>query len=147
ANTFGVLGQTPLAGRDFTSDDEKPGAVPVAILSHRFWEQRYARDATIIGRTVRINNTPTLVIGVMPRGFGFPQNQDLWMPLVPTADRRRRDARGLWFAFGRLADGVTREQARAELAATGAQLALSYPDTNERWIPREQTFTEFFVGR
>ncbi|MCC7126594.1 MAG: ABC transporter permease, partial [Acidobacteria bacterium] len=147
ANTFRILGQAPLAGRDFTPDDEKPGAAPVAILSHGFWERRYAGDAAVIGRTVRVNNTPTLIIGVMPRGFAFPQNQDLWMPLVPTPDRQERDARGLWFAFGRLADGVTREQARAELAAIGAQLALAYPDTNEKWIPREQTFTEFFVGR
>ncbi len=66
----------------------------------------------------------------MPPDFSFPQNQ-FWVPLVRTPDVRRRAARQLWFAFGPMNDGVTRESARAKLATIGRQLASAYPDTNE----------------
>ena len=73
ANTFKLVGQKPILGRDFTSSDETPGAPPVAILSYGFWERRYGKDPAILGQTVRINGAPTTVIGVMPEGFSFPQ--------------------------------------------------------------------------
>jgi putative ABC transport system permease protein len=147
ANTFRLLGQHPIVGRDFTPADERPGAAPVAILSHGFWERRYGSDRAVVGRTVRINGAPATVIGVMPQGFSFPQDQELWMPLVPTPDRQKRDARGLWFAFGRMAQGATFESARSELETIGGRLARAYPQTNEGWVPQPQTFTEFFVDR
>lgn len=90
---------------------------------------------------------PTVVIGVMPGGFSFPQNEDLWLPLVPTPELDKRDARGLWFAFGRLADDATAESARAELETIGRRLAIAYPRTNDGWVPQPRTFAEFFVGR
>lgn len=146
ANTFALLGQHPFIGRDFSPADEEPGAMPVVMLSHGFWQRRYGSEPTIVGRAVRINGTAATIVGVMPPGFSFPQNQDLWMPLVPIPERQQRDARGLWFAFGRLADDVTFETARAELATIGSRLGRDYPQTNEGWVPRPQTFTEFFVG-
>jgi putative ABC transport system permease protein len=82
----------------------------------------------------------------MPAGFSFPQNQDLWIPLVPAADLQRRDARTLWFAFGRMADGVTIESARAELETIGSRLASAYPRTNQAQVPRPHNFAEFFIG-
>ncbi|MCA1586921.1 MAG: ABC transporter permease [Acidobacteria bacterium] len=147
ANTFQLLGRTPIVGRDFAAADELPGAAPVAILTHGFWERRYGRNTAIVGHTVRINGVPTAVIGVMPQDFSFPQNQDLWMPLVPTANLQRREARRLWFAFGRMASDVTVTSARAELEAIGSRLASAYPRTNMGWVPRPLTFTEFFIGR
>jgi hypothetical protein len=146
ANTFALVGQRPLIGRDFTPDDERPGAAPVAILAHSFWERRYGRDASIVGRSIRIDDVPTTVVGVMPRGFSFPQNQDLWVPLVPTPDRQRREARGLWFAFGRLADGVSAETARAEMETIGRGLARAHPRTNQGFVPVLRTFQSFFLG-
>jgi len=146
ANGFEVLGQHPILGRDFVSADELPGAEPVTILAHRFWEQRFGKDPAVIGRVLRINNTPTTVIGVMREGFSFPQNQDLWVPLVPDPVMRLRDVRSLWFAFGGLADGVTKESARAELEGIGAELASAYPQTNAGWVPGPRTFSEFFIG-
>ena len=147
ANAFRLLGHAPVVGRDFTAADERPGAPPVAILSHGFWHRRYANDPSVIGLTVTINGIPTTIIGVMPPGFAFPQNQELWLPLVPTADLRRRESRTLWFAFGRLIEGATIESARADLATIGRQLASAYPATNEGWVPQPQTFGEFFVSR
>jgi len=147
ANAFRLLSQKPILGRDFAPSDDIPGAAPVAILNYRFWERRYAKDPAIIGQTLQINGTPpTTVIGVMPEGFSFPQNQDLWVPLVPTQDLQRRDARNLWFAFGRMADGVTRERARTELETVGRRLENAYPRTNQGQVPRLESFTEFFIG-
>ena len=136
-----------MLGRDFAPSDEAPGAVPVAILRYGFWERRYGKDPGVIGRAIRINGTPTTVIGVMPRGFSFPQNEDLWLPLVPTPDLEKREARGLWFAFGRLSDRATLESARAELETIGHRLSAAYPRTNRGWVPQPRTFAEFFVGR
>ena len=146
ANSFQILGQRPILGRDFSASDETAGAAPVAILSYGFWERRYAKDPSVIGRTVRINAIPTTVIGVMAEGFSFPQNQELWVPLVPSVDLRRREARNLWFAFGRMADGATIHSTRAEMETLGHQLAATYPTTNEGVLPVIQNFHQFFVG-
>jgi putative ABC transport system permease protein len=147
ANAFRLLSQKPILGRDFAPSDDIPGAAPVAILNYRFWERRYAKDPAIIGQTLQINGTPpATVIGVMPEGFSFPQSQDLWVPLVPTQDLQRRDARNLWFAFGRMADGVTRERARTELETVGRRLENAYPLTNQGQVPQLESFTEFFIG-
>ena len=146
-NAFRLLGLQPILGRDFASSDAIPGAAPVAILSYGFWVRRFGKDPAIIGQTLQINGAPpTAVIGVMPAGFSFPQNQDLWIPLVPAADLQRRDARTLWFAFGRMADGVTIESARAELETIGSRLASAYPRTNQGQVPRPHSFAEFFIG-
>jgi putative ABC transport system permease protein len=146
-NAFRLLAQRPALGRDFVLADGQPGAAPVAILRYSFWERRYGKDPAIVGQAIRINGTPTTIIGIMPRDFSFPQNEDLWLPLVPTTDLDKRDARDLWFAFGRLADGATFEGARAELDTIGRRLAIAYPRTNQGWVPQPRTFAEFFVGR
>ncbi|HEY6344163.1 MAG TPA: ABC transporter permease [Bryobacteraceae bacterium] len=145
-NTFRVLGQQPIVGRDFTASDETPGATPVAILSFGFWERRFGKDPAVIGRTLDLSGTQTTVIGVMPQGFSFPQDQDLWIPLLPAANLQKRDARNLWFAFGRLRDGATLEEARAELEVIGNRLAAAYPQTNQGEVPRPHTFSEFYIG-
>ena len=144
--TFRLVGARPILGRDFARGDEVPGAAPVAILSYGFWERRYGRDPAIVGRVIRVNSTPTTVIGVMPEGFAFPQKQDLWLPLVLTPNVLSRDRRDLWFAFGRLAEGATLENARAEMAAIGERLARDYPDDNRDYRPAVRTFNEFFIG-
>ena len=71
----------------------------------------------------------------MPRGFSFPQKVDFWVPLVPTADVLRRDNRDTWFVFGRLADDVTIETARAEMATIGRRLEDAYPETDKGFPP------------
>ncbi len=146
-NGFHLLGRQPIMGRDFAPSDELPGAEPVAILSYEFWERRFAKDPGVIGRTLKIRSAPPItVIGVMPERFSFPQNQDLWMPLALTQQLQRRDDRSLWFAFGRLRDGVTEQHARAELEAIGKRSAAAWPDTNQGQLPRPHTFAEFFTG-
>jgi predicted permease len=147
--TFQLAGQRPFIGRDFLPMDEAPGAPLVAIFRYSFWERRYGKDPSIIGRRVRINGQATTIVGVMPNGFSFPQNSDVWVPLVPTPEARRdRGDRGLWFVFARLRPGVTIEGARAEMEAIGRRLGDAYPLTNQgrNLIPQVQRFHEFFIG-
>ena len=146
ANTFGLVGQKPILGRNFTSADEVPGASPVVMLRYGFWERRYGKDSSIVGRVVRLNGVPTTVIGVMPPGFSFPQNQDLWVPLVPTPEVRRRDNHNNWFVLGRLADHATIDDARAEMETIGKRLELAYPLTNKGFPVEALRFHEFFIG-
>jgi predicted permease len=146
ADTFKVTGQSPLMGRDFAPSDEIPGAAPVAMLNYGFWERRYAKDPAIIGRTVRMNGAPTTIIGVMPEGFSFPQKLDMWVPLVQTERVMNRENRDTWMAFGRLADGVTIENARADMEIIGKRLGAAYPVTDRDHPPLVQKFDEFFIG-
>ena len=145
--TFRLVGQRPIMGRDFTPYDETPGAPSVAILNYGFWERRFGKDPAIIGRVLRMNGAATTVIGVMPRGFSFPQKQDLWVPLVPTPEVLRRDNRGTWFVFGRMADGVTIQSARVEMETIGRRLGKAYPLTNQgrNLLPHVDNFRTFFI--
>lgn len=146
AETFSLVGARPILGRDFVRGDEMPGAAPVAIVSYGFWQDRYGSDPAIVGRIIRVDGTPTTVIGVMPEGFAFPQKQHLWLPLVPTGSVLRRDSRDLWFAFGRLTEDATFDSARAEMGAIGERLAREYPATNRDYRLEVRSFNEFFVG-
>lgn len=146
ADTFKVVGQKPFLGRDFTTEDEKDGAAAAGILSYGFWERRYAKDPSVIGRTVRKNGQPMTIVGVMPPGFSFPQTVDLWVPLVQTAQVMDRGKRDTWCVVGRLVDGATIENARAEIETIARRLAIAYPDTNQDFRPVVGSFHEFFIG-
>ncbi len=143
ANTFHIMRQRPVLGRDFLPEDDRPGAQAVVLLGHGVWQNRYGLDPNVVGRTVRVNDVPSVVIGVMPEGFKFPFNTDLWQPLsvINGIQEQKRNARGLQ-VFGRLAKGVTREQAQAEMINVGQKLTTDYPDTNKDVQPRVRTFNE-----
>ena len=147
-NTFRLIGQQPILGRDFLADDDKPGAEPVAMLGGGIWKSRYGSDPRIVGRTIKINDVPTTVIGVMPDGMKFPIGADLWLPLsnMPGLAAQKRAQHSTLGAFGRLADGVTRKQAQSELAAIAARLAHDFPDANKDIGATVMTFNERFNG-
>lgn len=143
ANGFSLLGQFPVLGRGFEPADDRPGATPVILLGGGVWKNRYGGDPTVIGRTVRVNEIPAVIVGVMPEGFRFPQNTDVWQPLgaIPDLQAQRRTQRN-FNVFGRLAPDATREQASAEFAAISTRLAEQYPDTNKDFRARVRTFNE-----
>jgi putative ABC transport system permease protein len=143
-NTFALLGVQPALGRDFIAADEGPGAPRVVILSHRFWLSRFGGRADIIGHTVGIDDERAAIIGVMPAGFTFPEQENLWMPLQHTPALEQRTPRGL--VVGRLASGSTHASARAELETIDRRLAEDYPATNRDVTPRVDTFSQFFIG-
>jgi putative ABC transport system permease protein len=143
ANTFGVLGARPVVGRDFVPDDDRPGAPSVALIAHKVWVNRYGSNPSVIGRTVRLNDVPTTIIGVLPEGFQFPFNTEVWMPLhqITNLLDQKRNARPLQ-TFGHLAPGVTRAQAQSEMINISKRLESEHPDTNKDIQARVQTFNE-----
>jgi predicted permease len=147
ANAFSLIGQKPLAGRPFLPDDDRPGAAPVVILGNGIWKNRYGSERSVIGRTIKVNGVPSIVIGIMPEGFKFPIGADLWLPLAQVArlTEQKRDGRNLE-VFGRLADGVTRAQAQSEMNTIAAKLRQDFPATNKDVTPAVLTFNERVNG-
>ncbi|MGI9627322.1 MAG: ABC transporter permease [Longimicrobiales bacterium] len=148
---FSVLGVEPVLGRSFVPEEySAPGAFPVAVLSHSYWQTRFAGDPDILGQTFRMNGVVYTVVGVAPRDFGGmfpPLTAQMWIPsamveeVEPMGNQRgsgqagvtrleQRDRHWLWLR-GRLNPGVSIEQARAELTGISARLASQYPETNE----------------
>ena len=146
ANAFSVIGQAPVLGRNFAPEDDRPGAAAVVLLGNGIWTSRYGRDPAILGRTVRVNDVPSVVIGVMPEGFRFPQNADLWQPLALVPDSRRRSAtpgdQCLRPPCSRRAAGA----GETEFLAIGQRLITAYPDTNKDVLPQVLTFNERVNG-
>jgi putative ABC transport system permease protein len=111
ANSFALLRQPPIIGRDFVAGDDQKGAEPVVMLGYRFWMNRYGGDRNVIGKPVRVDGVAATIVGVMPESMQFPDTTDVWMPLIPNARQEQRDHRPMRI-FGRLADGASVEQAR-----------------------------------
>ena len=119
-NLFASLGVRPVLGRDFVDDDDRPAAAPVVIVSHGFWQQRYAGDPSILGRIIIVNGTPHAVVGVMPQELSHPALRGLfgvrlWVPLAQM-DAGAREQTSLR-VVGRLRPGVSVASARARLGA------------------------------
>ncbi len=137
ANYFRLIGVAPILGRDFGPGDDGPGGPPVVMLSNAVWQQRYGGDPGVLGTPIRLNGVTATVIGVVPQGLGFPQQEQIWLPtsqFPPALREQPRQARN-YLVLGRLADGVSYDQARAELAGIGAGLARTYPDSNRDLAP------------
>ena len=141
---FAMLHIPPVRGRDFSPSDSKSAAAPVALLGYSIWKERYgSRD--VIGRIVRINGNPATIVGVMPEGFRFPSEEDLWMPLQENADLRDRAHRSLQL-FGILKPGVTLQHANADFAVVSRGLAAEYPASGKDIAVRVQTFHQRYNG-
>ena len=143
AGAFELLGERPILGRTFRADEDRPGTPAVVILGEELWSSRYASDPNIVGRSVTINGSPTTVIGVMPRGFQFPANADLWRPManLPPVVRQSRTERRL-ATFARLAANATEEQGRADVEGIAAAWRREWPaamrDIHMRVVPINQ---------
>ena len=144
-NLFRLLGQPTLLGRDFAPADGQPGAERVVILGNTLWKNRYGADPGVLGKAIRVNGEPAVIVGVMPPGIKFPTRAELWTPVIPTPDDQKRNERN-YLAAGRTRPGVTREQAETELSGIAAQLAAAYPDTNKEIGASVATFNERFNG-
>ena len=132
---FRVLGVAPAVGRDLRPEDNVAGAEKVALIGHGLWQRDFGGRADVVGRSVRINGAPATIIGVMPQGFAFPTNEELWIPLYSEFPvRARNDPRANNPAvFATLRNGVTLEQANSEVSAIAKHLADEYPDTNKQF--------------
>jgi putative ABC transport system permease protein len=129
---FPMLGISPIAGRHFGPADDRPGAPDVVMLSHEVWTLRYQADPATIGRVVLVNGKPHEVVGVMPKGFKFPEIQQVWVPVMPVVHTDARDARNLR-VYARLEDGASLAQADEEARAIASRLASAHPATHKGW--------------
>ena len=133
---FGVLGSDVQLGRPLTPVDSQQASRSI-VISDRLWRSAFAADPAIVGSTARLDGQPYTVVGVAPRDFRFPTPEtDVWGPYSVLSEmqvgRQIRTARVLQ-GVARLVDGVSIEQAQAELTTLAASLALEYPDSNARW--------------
>jgi putative ABC transport system permease protein len=133
-NLFPLLGEHPVLGRQFTKEEDRPGAPRVVMLSHGLWQRRYAADPSIVGRTIIVDGSPHTVVGIMPPRFQFPQVSQLWVPLVPLEHASSRRERTL-LPVARLAAGATIEIASGELVNVAGRLAHTHRD-DEGWSAR-----------
>lgn len=137
AGFFSVMGQRAALGRTFAPEDERPGATDVVVLSHELWKKTFGSDPKIIGQTLRFDSSSTVVIGVMPPGFGYPTWADAWRPLAQLVGRDpvidRRDFHADSRAIGRLAPGVSADQAGRLLATVQARVAEEFRKDEGDW--------------
>ncbi|MGH9764779.1 MAG: ABC transporter permease, partial [Blastocatellia bacterium] len=142
---FEMLQMRPILGRGFLPGDDKPGAEAVLLLGHTVWKDRYGSSGEVVGRQVRVNEKPATIIGVMPEGFKFPHEEDLWMPLPPTTELEDRRHRPLEL-FGILKPGESIDRASADLGAIAHRLAEDHPESNKDTGALVQTFHERYNG-
>ena len=147
ADFFSVLQTPPAIGRGFTESDEVVGQDKVAILSYPLWQQRYGARPDIVGQSIELDGVRYTVVGVMPRGFAYPQEARLWTPLAFTTEDLTTQ-RGAHYldVVARLRPGVTLEQGRAALQAVAARLAAQYPRTNKTWSATAAPMRDALVG-
>jgi putative ABC transport system permease protein len=148
ANAFDMLAERPLLGRDFEPADDRPGAPAVAILAHTLWASRYGGDPSIVGRAVRVNGAPAIVVGVMRDRFRFPTNTEIWQPLasMPGIEGGKRTTRALG-VFGRLEDASALADVRGQLADSTRHMSHDYPDTNSGMRLTVVPINEKYNGR
>jgi putative ABC transport system permease protein len=146
-DAFRVLRVAPALGRDLTDDDARPGAPPVVIISDDLWHTRFAADPGVLGSVLRVDGTPTTIVGVMPPRFRFPDAQQLWTPL--RLDATALPARGGWqyIAFGRATAGGSLDALRTELATLARQFEREYADANEGVTFFVRPFREQLIDR
>jgi predicted permease len=147
---FRILGVTPVLGRDFTAADNKPGAEKVAIIGHAMWKRDFGANPNIVGTAIRLNGKPATIVGVMPPGFAFPVNEELWLAFYNEFPPRQRNtsaaAASTPSVVGLIRRNVSLEQANLEISGFADRLAREFPDTNKQFHiglvePLIKTFT------
>jgi putative ABC transport system permease protein len=146
AGMLPLLGLQPLAGRTFTADEDRPGGAAVALISESLWERSFGRDPAAVGQTLRLDDRPTVIVGIMPdgadfgvlqilsaaaysRGFadrGLQTQVDVWAPLQGDPQQWPRSTHPI-FVLGRLASGATAVSAQSEMTGIAADLEKAYP--------------------
>ncbi|MEY2501488.1 MAG: hypothetical protein QOI07_1822 [Verrucomicrobiota bacterium] len=131
ANLFSLLGVQPMLGRDLNRADDEPKAPKVMLISERLWKKSFGGDPNIIGRDIRLDGTPRTVVGVMPAGFRFPSQTDIWVPMASVFGKNTDRAFRSDQAIARLKPGVTVQSAQNEMSVIAERLAQQYSETNK----------------
>ena len=146
ASSFAIVRVTPLMGRPLIPGDELTGAPDVVVLGFDAWQSLFDGDRSVVGRSLRVGGTPHTVVGVMPEGFLFPENDHFWIPLRGGGlESRPGEGPDLWI-YGRLADGVTETRALAEMTAIHRGLVEQHPTVYTELRPEIVPFTYVTTG-
>ena len=139
-----TLQVTPVVGRNFLDQEDRPGGdTRVAILAHGFWHRAFGGDPGVVGKTLTLNAQSYTVVGVLPESFRWGGTTDMLVPLAPDPARNRGDHR--LSVIGRLADGVSIQQATSELEAMAARMGVQFPESNKGWGVRLLSFYDWLV--
>src|SRR5438067_2524382 len=141
---FSVLGVQPVVGRTFVREDDKGWPQTVAIISHGLWKRRFGSDPAIVGKQVQMSSMPLTIIGVMPPGFEYPEQTQVWVTTAVNLRDEPRDNR-VWSAIARLNTGIDLKQAQTRLSAINAQLDKQFYETNKGWDVFVSTLHERLV--
>ena len=146
---FSTLGIKPALGRDFLEGEMREDGPPVTILTDAFWRTEFGADPKVIGRVIHLDGKPATIVGVLPRDFEFApaRSAPLWVPMHQSGDPITRRSLRWLSVFGRLAPGVSPDQARAEMHSINAQLARAYPKENGSTFFVMESLTEQIVGK
>lgn len=147
ASVFDVLRVRPIVGTTFRPGDGAAGAPLTVVLGYQVWATRYRSDPNISGKPVIVNGEAATILGVMAKGFRFPQEQDLWVAQRDERTANPDRSRGPQFqVFGRLKDGVSLDQAELEMTRIADRLAKAYPISNAGFTTRFRSFVEDDTG-
>jgi putative ABC transport system permease protein len=128
---FALLGMKPVLGRTFLNDEAEPARDGAVVLSHGFWERRFASAPDAVGKQLSLGGRSYTVVGVMPADFDFPLATELWAPLALAGEEKSQRAVHGLLVLGRLKSGTPVAQARAEMETIARRLEQQYPQTNE----------------
>ena len=130
---FSVLRSNAVQGRTFTPDEERPGRDQVAVIGHGLWQRAFGANPNFIGQTLTLNSRSFTVVGIMPAGFEFPREAELWVPLA--WDEKERQTRSIhdYLVVARLKQNVSLDQAQAEMSTISSRLEQQYPEENTGW--------------
>jgi putative ABC transport system permease protein len=146
-NYFQALGAKPLLGRTFVLENEKPGNDQVVVLSYALWQKRFGGDPAIVGKTIALDGKAREVIGVMPQHFNFPRAAGLWVPINFDIDPEMKWRKAHFMRpIGKLKEGVTIAQAKADMDVIARRLEEQYPESNTGWSLRLVSLREELVG-
>ena len=142
---FRVLRVEPLLGRTFVLEETQPGRNDLVLLSHGLWQRRFGGDSSVVGRTITLDGEAIEVVGVMPAGFAYPSQAQMWYPLGLDVNQTSRSNHFLR-VVARLAPGIPIDQARAELDDIARRLETEYPDANTGHYTNVIELHEWLVG-
>jgi predicted permease len=146
AGFFSVLGVQPILGRVFLPEEDQPGRNKELVLSYKTWQTRYAADPNVVGRTVTLDGSPYVIVGVMGPKMAKPDYAEVWTPLGMTAEEAAVRGEHHFLAIARLKPGVTIAQAQAEMNTISHRLEQSYPADDKGWGARVISMRDDLVG-
>jgi len=143
---FSVLRTNAMQGRTFTPDEERPGRDQVVVIGHKLWQRAFGANPNIIGQTLTLNSRSFTVVGIMPAGFEFPREAELWVPLAWDDNERKTRSIHDYLVVARLKQNMSVQQAQAEMSTISSRLEQQYPEENTGWGARVIPLRDDLVG-